>query len=795
MPALNFSPAKRRVWACALLLAAVCAGPAAADFVFLLDGHTLQGSLRKEGELISEPGAEIFAPKVGWVMDDGVRKIYFHQRQIAQVQKDPPGLEPKTESFKLKQPRNPFQGALQNISLDAVGPWQPSGLRKVSVRARRDMPQEIEQYLTLATPTLLKASARIHRWDMPMLPSEIAPADLFAILRNHPDGLKDQPEEVVAERLQRFCLEAGWLDEAAALRAEHQKKGMEANERLLRLHAELDRQLAFRADQDIQLAAANGQHLRAQQLLDSVNDERATDAVLTRLRLARTRAKQQGADLEALRRCFHAARRGCKSQALMVGTRAVVEEIERDLTIDSVGRLEAFLKLARQEERLRDQGQPSMYSDDQLLALAVSGWLLGPKGADARESLAIQLCQGRDFVQRYLALESKAERDKLLYQYQLGDALRVDEMAQLLQWLPPLAPDPDLAPTERVRTTPPSEHWPDGLRYHVKRPPEYHPQRAYPVLILLPNAGPVAADPKVLLEWWGPHADRHGYLVALPEWRSAGQKSYGHTAREHAAVHELIRDLRRRDNIDGDRIAISGFDQAGVMAYDVALSRPDRFAAAAVICGMPSKFSKQLENNAQYLPFYVVDGEKDFRRPDQTRRLFDYWLARGFPSLYCEYFQRGFEDYRHEIPFIMDWLQRKRLAKGLPDLGKEDVSGAGNLGQPMRCLRPEDQRLYWLRLEDHGGTPSIPAEAVAKQLTGNSYQIKVQRVRKLSVWLSPAMVDFEQPVEIRVNPGGGGPTFEKAVKPSLETLLEDFHERGDRQSLFYAKVDIDLSRR
>jgi hypothetical protein len=63
--------------------------------------------------------------------------------------------------------------------------------------------------------------------------------------------------------------------------------------------------------------------------------------------------------------------------------------------------------------------------------------------------------------------------------------------------------------------------------------------------------------------------------------------------------------------------------------------------------------------------------------------------------------------------------------------------------------------------------------------------------RQISVWLNSAMVDFEQPVEVRVNPGSGtGKTFKGLLTADPRILLEDFYQRGDRRNLYTARVDF-----
>ena len=56
----------------------------------------------------------------------------------------------------------------------------------------------------------------------------------------------------------------------------------------------------------------------------------------------------------------------------------------------------------------------------------------------------------------------------------------------------------------------------------------------------------------------------------------------------------------------------------------------------------------------------------------------------------------------------------------------------------------------------------------------------------MTVWLGPGMIDFEKPVTIHLN----SRMSNRKIQPSLGTLVEDFYLRGDRQRLFFAKVEF-----
>lgn len=79
--------------------------------------------------------------------------------------------------------------------------------------------------------------------------------------------------------------------------------------------------------------------------------------------------------------------------------------------------------------------------------------------------------------------------------------------------------------------------------------------------------------------------------------------------------------------------------------------------------------------------------------------------------------------------------------------------------------------------------------------------------RRVTVWLTPEMLDFDQQVNITINgqrittravPEAAGkspadrgdrPSRLRFVEPDLETLLEDVRTRGDREHPFWAKVE------
>jgi hypothetical protein len=101
---------------------------------------------------------------------------------------------------------------------------------------------------------------------------------------------------------------------------------------------------------------------------------------------------------------------------------------------------------------------------------------------------------------------------------------------------------------------------------------------------------------------------------------------------------------------------------------------------------------------------------------------------------------------------------------------------------------------------------SRPVETTARVTEGNAIYV-TSGAGHVTVWLTPEMLDFDEPVSITINgqrattggnPDAGGssasdrrdrPARLRFVEPDLEVLLEDVHTRGDRQHPFWAKVE------
>ena len=266
---------------------------------------------------------------------------------------------------------------------------------------------------------------------------------------------------------------------------------------------------------------------------------------------------------------------------------------------------------------------------------------------------------------------------------------------------------------------------------------------------------------------------------------------------------KTLLDLRRRFQIDSDRVFLSGFGQGGSMAYDVGMAHPDLFAGVLPVGAGPKYFSAHYWRNAQYLPYYVVSGDRSGDMNKKVREQFTDWVQRGYPSIWVQYKGRGVEWFSGEVPLMFDWMRSKRRIFPLHQLGTD--GNGGQFGNEFQSMRAGDNRFYWLSTDSIGdrsinnaarwNSTITPATLTAKiDPTTNEINVRVTGLKQLTVWFGrdakgAAMIDFDKPVLIRV---GLEAKWNKKVAPSLTTMLEDLYQRGDRQRLFLAKVDMDL---
>jgi predicted esterase len=327
--------------------------------------------------------------------------------------------------------------------------------------------------------------------------------------------------------------------------------------------------------------------------------------------------------------------------------------------------------------------------------------------------------------------------------------------------------------------------------YYLQLPPEYDPYRRYPAIVTLNGTG---STPRMQLDWWAGEPDeqgkrngqaaRHGYITIAVDWQKPSQRQYEYSARAHHAVLACLRDACRRFAVDTDRVFLSGHSIGGDAAWDLGLSHPDLWAGVIPIVAVADRFCSHYWENARHVPFYFVAGELDGDKMQRNAKDLDRYLRHRYDVTVVEYLGRGHEHFYEEIHQLLEWMGRRER-----DFFPEQ----------FRCatLREWDNFFWWVEMHEfpprstvdpvgwppRRGTRALKVEG---RITNNNVFIKTAS-RRVGVWLSPELVDFQRRVTVTVN-GRRIDSGRSPIQPDLATLLEDVRTRGDRQHPFWLKV-------
>ncbi|MHB1422645.1 MAG: carboxylesterase family protein [Gemmataceae bacterium] len=778
--------------------------PARADLFFFKDGFVIEGRVMRnftlEFDQISRDA--YYMPKGSFFLDDGPRRIFFSPSRLQFISEKELPSEERIHS------KNPLPGQVKPLRfpglLEVVGApdWDNRWCRRFKFRSNYGTIVDVPQHIGTLTPYWAEIESRGHYfWGCAYLTRELGPETVQSLLASHPDFQdkpKQPPEKTASMRLRKadFYAQAGWLDLAdkeldrlAADLPTQKERVEQARKTLVKLRA------AERYE-EIKRRKLAGQHTHVRRLLEDFPTKSVPEKLTAKIEELQHEYKEMEQLLKDTARLLEKTRQEAAEASSKV-LRDAAGVIHGELSFENVVRLDAFLGQARQAERLQKAGKKAEISAEQLLGLAISGWVLGSAAAEMSVETALRLWNGRDMVLAYLRGNDPDKRQQMLQQHQAGsrtESASLDELVQIIRTLPPVA---------AVNPLPQgvAEYKTEGATYSVKLPPEYRHSRPYPVLIVLHQAG---EKPAGMIQRWAAAAAENGYILFAPEWQVGANSGYNYSAEEHARVANALRDLRRRFNTDEDRVFLTGLGDGGLMAFDFGLGHPDLFAGVLPMGAGPQFHAELCWRNAQKLPFYVVHGSQA-PLGDKLRDLFDNWvIRRPFSSLWIEYKGRGVEWFGGEVQNMFDWMRGQRRYFPMDKLGSN--GGGGPFGNEFCTLRSCDNHFYWLSSDDIRYTKDLsqwrtrlhmpPASLDGRiDFQNNKIYVNSTGLGQLTIWLGrnnkgEDMIDFDKPVTVMHGLALARPWVNRKVTPSLEVLLEDLHERGDRQQLFLAKIPL-----
>ena len=781
--------ARRLLIASALTALATHAASATAAKLTLKDGRTIEGRIARISSMTENPDAakasEGVQAQMIVLVDDDLRRTFVPKVQITAVD-DKNSNEPE-EKIPLKQPvchTGPRVAALGPIV--EISPFDEYGRRTLKMIGPHGV-ESVIQGITMLTPHWVKVEAlqqegRPLQWEQRIATSSIPPATLDAILGKRLDQTK------LDQRLQVVRL---YLQSERYKDAEERLKGIiadfpEGKQQYQPTVVRLRQAYARRILAEVRNRRDAGQHLLAYKMLEHFPTEDVAGETLVAVRGMIDLYNAEVGQVKETLEHFDADLAKIAEPAFKQKLIEIRDELQADLNINTLPRMAAYRQL---------WDDPQLKAED-LLSLAISGWLSGSNEAMRKLPVSVSLFETRNLVRRYLNEPMRHHRDEILAEAARQEGATPTYVAAILAHMKPsldtgapIAEQPGM-----YRNSVDALLGEPQISYNVQLPPEYDPHRKYPTIVTLHSA---VTTPEHQIDWWAGarapdgsrlgQATRHGYIVIAPNWAKTEQREYRYSAHEHAAVLNTLRDACRRFAIDTDRVFLSGHSMGGDAAWDLAVSHPDLWAGVIPITATSDRYISMYWENAKYVPFYLVCGELDGEKGLKNSRDLDRYMKNYYNATVVEFQGRGHEDFSDEILRLFDWMGRFQR-----NFFPRDFN--------CRSMRAWDNYFWWVEMRDlppktlvdpeRWPPPrnTIPSMTKATITATNGVNVTTSAAG-VTVWLAPEMVNFGQPCRVTVN-GARLKSTDPFIEPSLAVMLEDVRTRGDRRHPFWAKVEM-----
>ncbi|MEY4612217.1 MAG: hypothetical protein RL179_190 [Planctomycetota bacterium] len=780
-----------------VLIGLVLSCSALADIVILKDGFVLQGMVKRESVTEFDPVSKepVVIPKGFYMVDDGVRRIYFNPGLVRTLDKRDPLQEEKWVHNKAIYIPN-GKGAPPFLAEVEATDWDSKWERTLKYRSPVGVVGIFQHISNLSSYAIRVDATSKFVWSSMYLTQEIGSKKVLDLIKSHPDFQntdKVKPEELASRRfkLVDFLSQAGWFEESEKELKALGKDLPEQKERVEKTQEIIDSLKGRERLEKIKRIIGSGRLAEARKQLDLFPKSEAQDKILTEIQSLQSKLEKALEEYLGVQKNLSYLAISLtekKSDPILINA---IQSLPKIITEESIDRMEAFSSISRQKGK--DGESLSLVELEKRASLAITGWMMGNSSAEPNPTTAKRLWQIRAFVVNFIKAENslgrKAAFDDFLKKY---PGAKADEVSQVLQQA--ILPV-ELMPPGKVFQREIVSGKSRGTKYAIRYPADSNPNRLYPLLIVFPGTNESVDS---MLEKWAPYADEYGFVLLGYYWQIGGV-GYGFSDKEHFAILDILREVRLNSPVDPDKVFLFGYEQGGTVAFDIGLSHPDQFAGVIPMSTSPELFIEKYWRNGQFLPFYVVNGDRSGEPNLKTRQLFTNWMPRGYPSIWTQYKGRGIEFFRAELPLICDWMRGKSRAFPMNQLGSD--GGGSILGNEFQSTRSCDNQFYWIGTdtisENRINYPQtwkpnlqpasffVKSDSATNNLTVKTYGMKNFYLLFGKNSKGESQIDFDKPVSITTNLIS---KWNGKVVPSLDTLMENFLETGDRKNHVYAKV-------
>jgi poly(3-hydroxybutyrate) depolymerase/lysophospholipase L1-like esterase len=244
----------------------------------------------------------------------------------------------------------------------------------------------------------------------------------------------------------------------------------------------------------------------------------------------------------------------------------------------------------------------------------------------------------------------------------------------------------------------------DGqLPYRILKPPGFDSSKKYPLVVLLHGAGERGNDNKSQLKWGGAlfsdakNQEKYPAFVLVPQcpkdrkwveidWAAVSPVAPADAGATQWMLLAVIDTVQKEFPIDTDRLYLTGLSMGGYGTWDMVTRYPERWAAAAPICGGGDK-SKGAA--AKGVPIWAFHGTADaVVKPERSKEMVSAVAAAGGSVVHTEYVGIGHDSWSSAFsePNFLAWMFAQK--RGTPAKMELAASALTSLAMPPADVFP-----------------------------------------------------------------------------------------------------------
>ncbi|MDT0294486.1 hypothetical protein ACFQ3R_11980 [Mesonia ostreae] len=362
--------------------------------------------------------------------------------------------------------------------------------------------------------------------------------------------------------------------------------------------------------------------------------------------------------------------------------------------------------------------------------------------------------------------------------------------------------------------------------FFVRLPKSYNPKQPSKLLFFLNGAvrhQQIPAYPNTSLEegwqrFYKQYAEENNVIMVYPNSNKKfnwmlGDQGFG-------MVTDILKTIKQFINIDDDAVFVTGHSNGATGSFNLLVKNPSAFAGFYGMNTEPKVYTGgTFLKNMNERWFYNISTDEDYYFPPKAndtlvklaKKLglnYDDHRYNGFPHWFPQFpeseesIKNSFKDLKSqkrnsfsnhlywETDDVkngkIDWLAIKKLDTLQP---KKQWHQEVNFTIHEKKYYDEQDSLRTKKVKERAFDFPRKSGAVKANYKDNVFRLKTSRVSELSIFISPEMVNMNQPISIYVN---GELRYQKKPTYNRDFILKNFKKTYDRKAIWVQEVRLEL---